>query len=502
MQDSTSYILDAIEELKRREEHPFNQYIPGDSPDWNQKAFHASEATYRLLFGGNRSGKSQAAAYEVACWLLGKSLYRKIPEAPNRVWCISVEYSTLYEGIYRHLRKLIPDWETLKKGPVLPGTRLPSYVELKNGSDVIFKSSKGGEEAREKFQAADIDLISIDEEVPGDIVEELLLRTLDRGGSFIISATLVESYEWIIDLETLAINGDPDHFLVRLNTEANPYLDAVTVAKIKAKLSREELEVRYYGKSRRSKGLVYAAFNSSIHCVEPFRIPWDWPRWRSFDPGIRTAAALWVAVGPDEKAYAYRELYLHNVPLYEIAIQIKECERWKLNKELSLEYKQFIWEETDDSEHMVESFIDDKRGSRLITGEEGVIDQLNTRYGLSCTPADKAKVPGIEDCRYWLENGFHVFNTLTNFLWEIKRYRIRNKKTRKDQNEPIDEPVKKDDHLMDNWRYIARSQPRWKDRCLMANLQRREALAMTAKDIGRHIRKERVYEHEFLGSEW
>lgn len=491
-------VIEAIDELKRRDEHAINVYKPGDTPDWNQKAFHSSTATYRLLFGGNRSGKSQAAAYEVACWLLGRSPFRSIPDAPNRVWCISVEYSTLYEGIYRHLRNLLPDWETLKKGPLLPGTRLPSYIELKNGSDVVFKSSKGGEEAREKFQAADIDLISIDEEVPEYIIEELELRTLDRAGCWIVSATLVESYEWITNLEILAEQEVPGHFLVRLNTEANPYLDAVTVARIKAKLSQEDLEVRYYGKSRRSKGLVYNTYSDSVHAIAPFKIPLDWPRWRSFDPGIRTAAVLWIAVGPKDDAYAYRELYLHNIPLHEIAIKIKECERWKLNKELTLEFKEFIWEETDEAEHMVESFIDDRRGSRLITGEAGVLDQLNSRYGLSCTPADKSKVPGIEDCRWWLDNKFKVFNTCTNFIWEIKRYRIRNRKTRIDQNEPIDEPVKKDDHLMDNWRYIARSQPKWKDRHLMENMQRREFLSDI--QIGEMVTKEHF--HEFLGSEW
>ena len=36
---------------------------------------------------------------------------------------------------------------------------------------------------------------------------------------------------------------------------------------------------------------------------------------------------------------------------------------------------------------MVESIIDDKIGSRLVTGDEGVMGQLYSRYGINTTPA-------------------------------------------------------------------------------------------------------------------
>ena len=452
-------------EHKRRREHPSSVYEPGNVEGWDQLAFHKSTDRYRLLFGGNQSGKSRAAAFEISCWLRGEHPYRRVPSAPTQVWCISAEYSTLEAGIYRHLCDtlegpgLIPDWEIERLGPKIPGHDLPSFVELKIGSRVTFKSAKGGEDARMKFQAAAIHLISIDEEIDVAAWIELKMRTLATGGNFIISATLVESYDWIVELEDRADKGVKGYFVTRLHTEKNPYLDTETVVAIKADLSKDELEVRYYGKSRRSIGLVYNTFSEQRHVCKPFPIPQNWTRWMALDPGIRTFAGLWIAISPDNKACAYREIYEHNSPLWEVARTIKAAEGWKFNQGLTETFGHYVFEEADGCEYIARRVIDDKPGSRLVTGDQGVMDQLHERYGILTTPADKSKRPGIEECRHWLENDFKVFSTCENFIQEIKRYRIRSAETKRDRNEPIDEPVKKQDHLMDCWRYIAMERP-------------------------------------------
>ena len=468
---------DLIQEFQKRASHAHNQYVPGDIPGWDQLSFHESTDRYRMVFGGNQSGKSYTAAYEIACWLRGRHPHRSIPSGPIQVWCISAEYATLEEDVYRHLLgsgddSLLPEWEIKTIGPKVPQQNLPSYVEMKNGSLVRFKSAKG--DARQKFQAAAVDLISIDEEITRDGWDELQVRTLKTGGNFIISATLVESYDWITDLENKAESGTPGYFLTRLHTEANPHLHKETVEFLKTVLSEEELEIRYAGKSRRTTGLIYKNFSKEKHVIEPFEIPDNYLRWQALDPGIRTFAGVWIALSPPPtKAYVYREMYEHNTPLYEIAVTIKTLEGFRLNKELSEEFEHFVWEERDNTggivlravEHIVERFIDDKRHARLITGEEGVLEQLASRYGIMTTPADKDKRPGIEDVRYWLEHDLYVFDTCENFIREMLRYRIRPLKTTgsasRTQNDPIDEPVKQLDHLMDCIRYLAREQLKW-----------------------------------------
>ena len=100
--------IEILNELSRRDAHEINQYIPGNTPNWNQLSFHESTDRYRLVFGGNQSGKSYSNAYEVACWLRGNHPYRSTPEPPVTAWVISAEYSTIHQGVYRHLVNLIP----------------------------------------------------------------------------------------------------------------------------------------------------------------------------------------------------------------------------------------------------------------------------------------------------------------------------------------------------------------------------------------------------------
>ena len=317
---------------------------------------------------------------------------------------------------------------------------------------------------------------------------------------------MVESYEWITDLERRAERGDPKVFLTRLNTELNKYLDKDTVEYLKTKFSHETLEYRFYGKSRRVQGLVYNTWEDRRHTVQPFNIPLDWPRWCAIDPGIRTTAALWVAVGPDEHAYAYRELYAHNEPLWQVALEIKQCEGWKLDQELTHKFGHYTFIQTPESENLVIRLIDPKSKARSEAGETSILDQLYLRYGLVCCIADNSVRPGLEDCRFWLENlvdnnpAFRVFNSLHNFLEERRVYRYRPKNRRLNQNDPIEDPIRKFNHLMDCWRYIAREKQRWNDRARMPNV------AASDEYISPHTRlankRNEEIEHEVLGVEW
>jgi len=500
-----------ISELKRRQEHEINKYTPGDTPEWNQKSFHESTARYRLVFGGNQSGKSYSNAYEVACWLTGNHPYRMVPKPPVTVWVISAEYSTIHQGVYRHLVNLIPYWEIEKFGPTVPQQPISSYIRLKNGSEVYFKTALG--DSRKKFQAAAVHLTSIDEEVDYSIWEELEVRSLATGGEYIISATLVESYEWIVKLEELADKKKEGYFIVRLNTEDNPHLDKKRVAELKEKFDEETLEVRFKGKSRRSRGLIYNTWDKNIHEIDPFPIPYKWPKWCAIDPGIQTFAALWVTVDPDDFIYAYRELYYHNVPLWEVAAALRTSEGFKLNKQLTEKFGHYVWENPDSNvvEHMVLRIIDDKRGARLITGDEGVLDQLYSLYGISCVPAEKAVRPGIELCRKWLEQiphprtgiltpKFRVFKSCENFIDERAKYRIRTKATKKESNDPIDQPIKKKDHLMDCWRYIAMTNPRYEDRKLITAFAK-DYVSFYDRNRRRRRKDTEEFIDEYLGTE-
>lgn len=512
----TGTVAEILTELKRRQSHEIHQYNPGDIPGWDQLSFHKSTDRYRLVFGGNQSGKSYSNAYEVACWLTGKHPHRIVPDPPVTVWVISAEYSTIHQGVYRHLINLIPPWEIEKFGPQVPQQPICSFIRLKNGSEVYFKTALG--DARKKFQAAAVHLTSIDEEVDYRIWEELEVRSLATGGEYIISATLVESYEWIVELEKLAEESHEGYFITRLDTEFNPHLDKKRVKELKEKFDHETLEVRFKGKSRRSRGLIYNTWKSISdstsegHIIKDFPVPYEWPKWCAIDPGIQTFAVLWITIDPYDFAYGYREFYFHNAPLWEVAATIRAAEGYQLNQQLTEKFAHYVWENPEGNpvEHIVMRVIDDKVGSRLITGDEGVLSQLYEIYGISCIPAIKSVRPGIETCRKWLEPVLHpktniltprfrIFESCENFIKERLKYRIRDdKRVKKDANDPIDQPIKRADHLMDCWRYIAMTNPKYKDRQLIQAFQEGPKW-----NHDRHKReKETAYADDILGTEY
>lgn len=511
---SNPYTTEVLTELKRRSIHAINIYEPTTHPEHNQLSLHKSTCKYRLGFGGNQSGKSHMAAFEIACWARGNHPYRSIPEGSIEIWVLSAEYVTIRTGIYRHLLDILPDWDIVERGPNVPGHRLPTFIAVRRLNaegiesvcTITFMSCKG--ENRQKFQAAAVDLISIDEEIPEEIWEEIQARTLATGGEFIISATLVESYDWILKLEQRAEEKDPRVFLTRLNTAFNPYINAEALEELTEQWSDETKEYRLYGRSRRSTGLVYNNWTNERNVIKPFTIPEDWPRYNSIDPGIRTTAVLWIAVGPNQRQYVYRELYLHNEPLYEVARAIKRCEGWILNKELSNSFKHFVWERSDiEPERIYLRVIDPSSQRRSEAGDDPILIRLGNLYGINCIPADNQKQAGIESCRFCLDDledglpGLQVFDTCINFIEERRRYRIRSTVNKKDRNDTIDEPIKSKDHLMDAWRYIEMTcSPKWEDR---EEYEISRSKSFSASEFISNRSKARDnYVHEFCGSEW
>jgi hypothetical protein len=433
-----------LEELQKRSEHIFHAYeaMP------NQRLFHESQKYIRLLTGGNQSGKSKANAQEIAWWFTHTHPYRKIPDRPVEIWVISTEYYTIKSGIYRHLINLIPGWEILAKGPKVQGHDLHSYIKGKNGDLINFMSTKGGEDSRTKFQAAEVDLAAIDEEIEYYVWDELQARMITTGGCFTITATLVESYDWIVDLEKRGETGDKEIFLARLNTKENIYANQDQINRLEERWDEDTKRVRFYGHSARASGLVYKGFGKH-NIVEPFDIPSHWPRWNILDPGYRVFALLWGTVNPEGQKIAYREAYLKFAELPDVVEEIREFEK---------------------DEDISNRIIDDREGARLISGQIGILSQLAQYYQIYCIPAIKAKHAGIERVRQWLKphktheanwTEFLTFDTNDNLIKEFSTYRIRVDKSKRDKNAVIDDTVKKDDHLMDCLRYWAISEPEY-----------------------------------------
>lgn len=447
-------LVTIMEEIKARDEHVSVQY----SPMPKQEEFHKSSSWCRLVFGGNRSGKSRAAAQEIYWWFTNTHPFQETPKKA-RIWCLSAEYRTLFEGIWTHLAAIVPPWELAKTGPKVPGWDLPTYIESKSGNRIDFISSHGNKDARKKVQAAEIDLLSVDEEVSGELWIELQFRLVSKAGKVVVSATLIESEDWLLDLESRGEQGDPRITIFRLDTKENKFNKQEVLDALMETLSEEEYEVRILGKSRKFSGLVYANFNSNIgektsHVIEPFEIPENYNRFFIFDPGARTAAGLWIAMDRSLRAYIYREMYLKNASLAEVVQYIRRKEGWV--------YEDSRWQLGPKTEVISSRLIDPHGFDRNADGSPSVGDRLSTDYDLQFIKGYNNKLTNIEDVRSMLmlrrideKPGLLVFKTCEKFLWERRRYRLKGDDGNRNKDEPRDTPIKRDDHLMNCIEYFA-----------------------------------------------
>jgi len=488
--------LKLMRELARRRELPINTYTPDSTPQRNQLSFHESDARYRLAFGGNRAGKSVVTSYEVAAWARGIHRFQSVPPGPKKIYVVSSEYRTLYEGIYNHLSpegagkamKFIDRAWIKAKAAKVPGAMVPipgwmqvytahhadgtpvdprTPAEERPYSSISFISGDGGEQARRKMQGAMVDLVVIDEEIEQVIFEELQMRILDSDGRMCISATLVRSEEWLMNLEDRAEEGDQAVSLVRLDTESSTHISASAKKDILSQLTEEEYAVRVKGKSRRQFGLVYGNFDQDhvfkMDSKFPNGIPEDWPIIVASDPGFRVHAALWCAIDVTQSTlYFFRELYQKEATLEEVCKSMANAEGYELvplddNPHSIIYVRRPI---VDKPETPMIRLVDPAGLRKLEDGSLSIAMQMAAYFDTPVAPANNDLHSGIEAARKLLSinpltNKPHAMfeGSLRNFFNERRKYRLRGDTSGRNAHSTRAEPLRKDNHLMDCFRY-------------------------------------------------
>lgn len=430
-----------------------------------QQAFHASRAKQRVIRGGNRSGKTMAAAIEVARAVCGCDPHGKYPERDGRAWIVGKDLSHIGQVMWRKLSrkgafKMIKDAETgqwrayrpwdpadiarikeAKDAPPLIPPRMieaggiawenkrkgiPKLVTLKNGWELSFFSSEG-----KPPRGADIDLWWFDEEiVDDDWHPEMVARTLDRAGKGIWSATPQSGTDRLYDLHDRAEReeGNPNpavqEFLALLME--NPHVSEEEKKEFINSLAEDDIDVRVHGEFALKHRKVFPEWSDALHTIDPFAIPHSWTRYVFIDPGRQVCAVAFCAIPPRDGegeydgdfVYLYDELYL------------KACSADEFGRKMAEKA----------SGQVFEAFIVDDRGARLtdIGSGKSVRQQYtdalkkhnvsSLRTGFSMNPANDDVQGGVEAARAMLrlrEDGttrLRVFNCCKNFMWEVRRY--------------------------------------------------------------------------------
>lgn len=461
-------IIEALE-TKRKQENYIKYWQAQE-----QQAAHFKEFTPDLkifgILGGNRSGKTEEGAFIAVAWALGKKYFEgepayeyikdlPIPEPPNNIWIVGLDYGLLKNVIWQEKLRLGRNHPALLPNDPEIVTKIVEgdfQVYFKNGSIITGKSADSG---REKFQGASVDLVWIDEECEADVFDECYQRTADCAGKLLLTLTpLVDvssgvKTPWVYNLYEDMIDGQKDIKFVKLNVLKNPWVPDDEKTRLVEKWSGNfEEGARLFGDFIQRSGMVYPLWKRSVHVVaEPFRIPRDWRRIVSIDPAATgTTAAVWAAIEPGtDSLYLYREYYQSNAVVSDHAKNILA-----LNGSDPID----IW------------LLDPKWASQRNAETHKTGLQLYRENNIPCRPADiNYEDYGLNASREYIaattdksarHPKVYVFPDLKNFTWEIEHY-VWDFFQRGDQKGlSKDKPLKRNDHLMNAFQYLAAMKPR------------------------------------------
>ncbi len=432
------YLAIEKEERRRYENRAIERYNVGDVVHQKQLAFHKCSKRNRWVFGGNRSGKTECGAVECVWMLRGIHPYRENKKSVVG-WSCTISTEVQREVTQKKiLRYLNPDW--IEKIVMLSGSSASAaqgiidtiYVRSALGgvSQLTFKSYEQG---REKFQGASLDFVWFDEEPPRDIYYECLMRVMDKRGEIFGTMTPLKGLTWVYDDVYLNEKGDEEIWTESMEWADNPFLPKSEIDRLTKTLDSDEAESRRYGRFMANSGLVYPEFDSSVHVIEPFKLPCEWQSGISIDPGLSNPLSC----------HFYYQDYDGNVYVaYEHYEKGKSVE-YHAEKIIAIA-REIGWTFRPDGK--LSALIDSASSQRTLSSEKSVAE-LFYEHGIAVnTKVNKNVFAGISKVRELFSKrppAVFIFKNCVNFIREIKGYSWGRG----------DSPIKKDDHAMDEFRY-------------------------------------------------
>ena len=411
-----------------------------------QIAFHKNKKRNRWVFGGNRSGKTECGAVEVVWIARGIHPYRENKEQTSG-WVVSlskqVQRDVAQAKILHYLKQ-----EWIEKIVMISGKEdyaengIIDFILVRN---VFGKLSKIGfrscDQGREKFQGASLDYVWFDEEPPYEIYQECKMRIIDKCGDIFGTMTPLKGLTWVYNVIYLNENQDDQVWYIQMEWKDNPYLSKKEIDMLISTMSEEEQESRRFGKFVNSSGLVYSEFDENIHVIEPFDVPKEWYDNISIDPGLNNPlSAHFYAVDFDDNVYVIREHFEAKKDVVYHSKKIKEIAD-------SLDWYRA-------SNGMLCALIDSAANQRTLASEKNVVE-LFYENGILVNPkVNKDLFSGISKIKSYLigNNGkpkLYIFKNCVNLIRELKTYWWGDG----------DNPIKKDDHALDELRYYIMNRP-------------------------------------------
>ncbi len=438
-------------EAERRKRNKLARMFPEEGPLRRElyvphMAFFAAGATFpeRAFIAGNRTGKTEAGAYELACHLTGR--YPAWWEGkrfthPVDCWVGGVNNLTTRDVIQDKLLGAAGEHGT----GMIPGDAIIHIAKKQGMADAIdtvwVRHASGGrsmlgfksyEQGRESWQGTAKDVIWLDEEPELEVYVEALLRTATTGGIVILTFTPLMGMSDVV--KSFVEPEDDSAKSVKHVTTATwddaPHLSESAKIALLASIPPYQRDARSKGVPQLGIGAIYPLPESDI-VVPRFEIPAHWPRCFGMDVGWKATAAVFLATDRDtQRTYLFHEYKRGHAEPVVHAAGIAAPGAW------------------------IPGVIDPASlGSGQIDGRN--LMDLYRGLGLDLDIAINAVESGIYDVWGMLSTGrLKVFDTCAQWLSEFRKYH-------RDEKGKI---VKADDHLLDATRYavvsgLARAKP-------------------------------------------
>jgi phage terminase large subunit-like protein len=443
------------EKARRQREEKLRYYNTGTRVHHKQVRFHQDTRRNRWVLGGNRTGKTVAGAVEAVWRARGIHPYRKITR-PTKGWVVSLDYNVQRDVAQKEvLRWLNPAW--IKDIHVRAGKKDDPenaiidfiVVESVHGGESIigFKSCDQG---RSKFQGTSLDWVWFDEEPPKEIYDECKMRIIDTRGDIWGTMTPLQGLTWVYESIYMNEPKDPEVICYQMEWADNPWLSPAEISALESTMTDDEREARQYGRFIAMSGLVYSEFRDDVHVIDPIPIPREWYNNISIDPGLAAPLSChFYAVDYDNNIYVVAEHYqagqtveYHSQKIHQIAAELG----WPVH------------------DGYLYALMDPAANQRTLAAEKSVTELFADHRIIADTNINKDKWTGIQRVKQYLKlrpneqvdiwprgkPKLFIFRNCPMLIKEIKGYRWK---------PDSDEPIKANDHAMDELRYFCMSRP-------------------------------------------
>lgn len=426
-------------------------------PTARQAAFHAAEEDEVLYGGAAGGGKS--------CAVVMDALMRCLKHPGTRAY--------LFRRTYRELEDTLIS-EALRRIPkeLYRYSSAAHEMRLVNGSCMRFRHCQNDSD-RFQYQGAEIHWLYLDElthftQEVYDFLRSRLRADRKLGIKPVIRCTSNPGgvgHAWVkarfIDpaqadtvmeehIQAEGITGKRTLRYIPARVQDNPHLTEGYRLELASK-PQALRDALLYGKWDAFEGQVFSEWRNApkeplSHVVEPFPIPRDWRRFRSFDFGYTKPFSVgWWALSPEGILYRYREWYgCTGTPNVGLRLTPSQIARGIAEQEAAHEHGLHVTGYADPS------IWDGSRG-------ESVAEQMQ-REGVYFQKGDNARLAGLMQVHSRLQfdengvSGLKVFTTCRDSIRTIPSLCY-------DAAQAEDVNTDAEDHIYDEWRYMLMAHP-------------------------------------------